>query len=197
VAESIDMSSDAEYSKLYSVATVGGGLEFIMDANCNNCDLSRDGKAYVASAKGPDGYYGVAVSYPLGSPLRYYKPAPFATKDLFSYPVTAFAPDGKSIPFARGGENNRYETWLLPYPVGIGAPKQLLKKLPMHQGNPTFQWMPDSRHIVVALASVQNAPTHLWIGDVRSNNLTALTTGTPMSPIPLHLLMPEHSVSAG
>jgi eukaryotic-like serine/threonine-protein kinase len=81
VAESIDMSNDAEYSRLYSVATVGGALEFIMDANCNNCDLSRDGKAYAAIAKDPGGYYGVAVSDPLGSPLRYYKAAPFASKD--------------------------------------------------------------------------------------------------------------------
>jgi hypothetical protein len=63
-------------------------------------------------------------------------------------------------------------------PSGIGAPKQILKKLPTHQGTPTFQSMPDSRHIVVALASEQNAPTHLWIADVESNDLMPLTTGT-------------------
>ena len=81
VAESIDMGNDAVHAKLYSVATVGGALEFIMDADCNNCDLSRDGKAYATIAKGPDDYYGVAVSDPLGSPLRYYKPAPFFSRD--------------------------------------------------------------------------------------------------------------------
>ena len=42
-----------------------------LEADCNNRDLSRDGKAYASIAKGPDDYYGVAVSDPLGSPLRY------------------------------------------------------------------------------------------------------------------------------
>ncbi len=184
MAESIDMSNDAVHSKLYSVATVGGELEFIMDADCNNCDLSRDGKAYATIAKGPDGYYGVAVSDPLGSPLRYYKPAPFASKDLYNDPQTAFSPDGKSILLFCAGSNNRDEAWLLPYPAGSGAPKQILKKLPTHQGTPTFQWMPDSRHIVVALASEQNAPTHLWMADVESNDLTPLTTGTANESYP-------------
>jgi Tol biopolymer transport system component len=44
--------------------------------------------------------------------------------------------------------------------------------------------MPDSRHIVVALASDQNAPTHLWMADVKSNNLTPLTTGTANESYP-------------
>ncbi len=184
VAESIDMSNDAVHSKLYSVATVGGELEFIMDADCNNCDLSRDGKAYATIAKDPDGYYGLAVSDPLGSPLRYYKPAPFASKDLYNDPETAFSPDRKSILLFYAGNNNKEQAWLLPYPAGSGAPKQVLKVLPTHQGTPTFQWMPDSRHIVVALASEQNAPTHLWIADVESNDLTPLTTGTAIESSP-------------
>jgi eukaryotic-like serine/threonine-protein kinase len=184
VAESIDMSNDAVHAKLYSVATVGGELEFIMDADCNNCDLSRDGKAYATIAKDPDGYYGLAVSDPLGSPLRYYKPAPFASKDLYNDPDTAFSPDGKHILLFYSGTNNKDEAWLLPYPAGSGAPKQILKKLPTHQGTPTFQWMPDSRHVVVALASEQNAPTHLWIADVESDDLTPLTTGTANESYP-------------
>jgi eukaryotic-like serine/threonine-protein kinase len=184
VAESIDVNGESEHSKLYSVATVGGELEFIMEADCNFCDLSRDGKAYATITKDPDGYYQVAISDPLGSPLRYYKPAPFASKDLYNDPQTAFSPDGRSILLFRTGTNNKDEAWLLPYPAGSGTPKQILKKLPTHQGTPTFQWMPDSRHIVVALASEQNAPTHLWIADVESNDRTPLTNGTAIESYP-------------
>ena len=82
------------------------------------------------------------------------------------------------------GNNNREEAWLLPYPAGSGVPKQILKQLPTQQGTPTFQWMPDSRHIVIALASGQNAPTHLWMADVESNDLTPLTTGTAHESYP-------------
>jgi hypothetical protein len=32
--------------KLYSIPTVGGQPEFIMDTGCYGCDLSRDGNAF-------------------------------------------------------------------------------------------------------------------------------------------------------
>ena len=34
------------YYKLYSLPIVGGELEYIMDADCTACDLSKDGKAF-------------------------------------------------------------------------------------------------------------------------------------------------------
>jgi eukaryotic-like serine/threonine-protein kinase len=128
----------------------------------------------------------MGLRYPIPSARRYgiTSPPRLRVRILFSDPETAFSPDGKSILFARAGENNRYEAWLLPYPVGVGAPKRILERVPIYQGTPTFQWMPDSRHIVVALASDQNAPTHLWMADVRSNDLTPLTTGTAIESYP-------------
>jgi len=54
-----------------------------------------------------------------------------------------------------------------------------------HSVHAKLSWMPDGRHIVVALAADVNAPTHLWMADIKSNNLTPLTTGTlnEVSPV--------------
>ena len=185
VLESTD-KTEPPNARLYSVATVGGEPEFIMDTDgVGYCDLSKDGKAFATVSKEPDGRYGVVVSDPVGSPFRSYKPDPFATRDLYNSPSLAFSPDGKKILFLLTGENNKNEAWLLPYPAGTGTPRLILKKLPTLQGTPTFEWMPDSRHVAIGLASDQNSPTHLWIADVDSDELSQLTTGTSYDDYPV------------
>src|SRR5277367_2844522 len=176
--------TESPYDKLYSVATVGGDLEFIMDFDCDACDLSRDGKVFATLRKGKDGNYNVEVSEPIGAPLKLYMPAPFATRELYNVPHLYFSPDGKSILLFRAGDNDKDEAWLLPYPAGK-PPKRVLETLPAIQYTPSFSWMPDGRHIVVALAADENAPTHLWLADIESNRLTPLTTGTvnEVSPV--------------
>jgi eukaryotic-like serine/threonine-protein kinase len=186
VIESTDRT-EPPYANLYSVATVGGEPEFIMQMDgVGYCDLSKDGKAFATVAKGPDGLFRVMVSDPLGTSLRPYKPDPFATKDLFNTPSLAFSPDSKRILLFFSGEHNQEEAWLLPYPAGTGTPRQVLKKLPTFQGTPSFGWMPDNRHIAIGLAADQNSPTRLWIADVDSDKLSQLTTGTSSddSPVP-------------
>ena len=100
--------------KLSSVAIVGGDLEFIMDSDCDACDLSRDGKALATLIKRHDGYFSIAISDPLGSPPKEYSPAPFATKELYEASQIAFSPDGKSILFCRQGERGVNGLWRLP-----------------------------------------------------------------------------------
>jgi eukaryotic-like serine/threonine-protein kinase len=172
--------TESPYMKLYSVATVGGDLEFIMDTDCRTCDLSPDGKAFATLVypKSPGEAFNVAISDPLGSPLRPYLPAPFASKEVSNKPQLAFSSDGKKILLLRAKENLKEEAWLLPYPAGSKPPRRILERLPVFQGTPSFSWMPDNRHIVVALAANQDAPTHLWIADTESDGLTPLTTGT-------------------
>ena len=166
-------------SKLYSVPIVGGDLDFVMDIDCYTCSLSPDGKALaiLSMATKPGEMFTVAISDPLGSPLRAYSPAPFASKDLINRPNLAFSPDGKKILFLHSGDKNREEAWLLPYPAGNAPPRRVLQKLPSYQGTPSFGWMPDSRHIVVSIATGQDSPDHLWIADTESDALTPLTTG--------------------
>jgi serine/threonine protein kinase len=172
--------------KLYSVPTTGGDLDYIMDLNCFACSLSPDGKALVilSMANNAGEMYGVAISDPLGSPLRAYSPAPFATKDLYNGPQLTFSPDGKKILFFRAGDKNSEGAWLLPYPAGSKPPRQVLEKLPTFQGTPSFSWMPDNRHIVVSIATGQDSPSQLWFADTESDALTPITTGNAVERNP-------------
>ncbi len=174
--ESTGNEESAAY-KFYSMPTVGGDLEFVMDLDCVACDLSRDGKALATFSKGTDGDYSVSVSDPLGSPARPYAPATFASKDLFNGPQLSFSPDGKYLLLARAGEGDKDEIWLLPYPAGNQSPRLILQRLKTLQGTPTFSWMPDSRHIVVSLAVDAHSPPHLWMTDIDSSELMPITTG--------------------
>jgi eukaryotic-like serine/threonine-protein kinase len=90
-----------------------------------------------------------------------------------------FSPDGKTILLFRSGENNKRESWLLPYPAGGRPPRLVVPNLAPLEMPPSFGWMPDSRHIVVAMSNEANyGPTHLWMADVQSNELNSLTNGT-------------------
>ncbi len=173
----------SQHFKLYSVPTVGGELEFIMDVDCSGCDLSRDGKVFATLMKGKDDYYSVEVSDPLGTPLRRYVPDPFASKGIYNFPQLAFSPDGKEILLYRAGDNAKEEAWLLPYPAGK-PPQRILQKLQTFAGTPSFSWLPDNRHIVVSLPAEQNSPPHLWIAEITSNDLRPLTTGTSVEFFP-------------
>lgn len=187
VAETSENNQLAYQLGFYSVPTVGGDLDFITDMDCMTCDLSPDGKALatLSLAHKPGEMYGVAISDPLGSPLRAYAPAPFASKDIFNVPELFFSPDGKKILLFRSGEKDKEEAWLLPYPASNRPPRRILQNLPTFQGTPTFSWMPDSRHIVVSMSTGQDSPAHLWIADTQSDALTPLTTGnaSEMSPV--------------
>lgn len=172
---------------LASVPVVGGDLDFIMNVDCNHdCDLSPDGKAFITLTreKGSGDAYNVAISDPLGSAMRMYTPAPFATKGFGTTPRLVFSPDGKKILLIRAAESDKDEAWLLPYPPGGEPPRRVLPRLPAFQGTPRFSWMPDNRHIVIALAADFNSPSHLWMADTESDDLTPLTAGNAEENIP-------------
>jgi serine/threonine protein kinase/WD40 repeat protein len=186
VVEDTDRKDSPLY-KLYSVATVGGEPEFIMDADCSVCDLSLDGKAFASFPwrKNPGDVQTLAISDPLGSPLRAYTPAPFASMGIGNQPQLLFSPDGKRILLFRAGGDLKDEAWLLPYPPGSKPPKRVLEKLPTLQGTPSFSWLPDNRHILVSLAADLNSPSHLWIADTESDDLSPLTTGNASEDLPV------------
>jgi serine/threonine protein kinase/WD40 repeat protein len=169
--------TDEDVYKLFTVATVGGELEFIMDAGCEDCDLSHDGKVFVALMKGKDNVYDLEVSDPLGSPLRPYMPAPFASKDI-RHPSLCFSQDGRSILLSFTGDNLQQEFWLLPYPAEGKRPRRIFQRFPLFHSGGEFYFMPDNRHVVVSAPASEGTPRHLWIADVGSDELIPLTTGT-------------------
>src|SRR5271163_4188216 len=139
VLQATDRTASPLY-KLYTVATVGGDLEFIMDSYCDACDLSPDGKAFATFAQGKDGFWNVEVSDPLGSPLRAYGPAPFASKEVFGNLASElrFSPDSRKIMLFRAANTTNDEAWLLPYPAGSKSPQLVLKGLPSSGNYPSF-----------------------------------------------------------
>jgi len=172
--------------RLYSVPTVGGDLDFIMDIDqVADWALSPDGTALAGLVlyTNPGDLPYLAISDPLGSPLKRYAPAPFASKEV-NGSLLSFSPDKKKILLFESFERHKDVAWLLPYPAGGKPPRRVLEKLPTLQGTPDFSWMPDSRHIVVALAAERNSPIHLWIADTESNELTPLTTGNAFEDHP-------------
>ena len=124
------------------------------------------------------GLKSVWISSPVGSALRPYLPAPFATKDLYNEPALAFSPDGRKILYSRTGAKDKTETWLLPYPPGGASPRQIFQMLPAFGGTPGFSWMDDSRHLVSARPGKEGDTSHLWISDTESDRLQPLTFGT-------------------
>jgi Tol biopolymer transport system component len=100
--------------KIASVAIFGGEAEPVMDVKGGYAPygLSPDGKALALLMPADDQSIHLLISDPLGTPLREYLPAPFASKHLFGWPQLSFSPDGKKLLLSRSGDLDRPEMWL-------------------------------------------------------------------------------------
>jgi eukaryotic-like serine/threonine-protein kinase len=177
---------ESPFQKLYSIPLVGGDLDFIMDADCLVCSLSPDGRAFATMPQrvNSGGMVNLAISDPLGSPLRPYTPSPFATKEVHNQPELLFSPDGKMILLFRAGENLKQEAWLLPYPAGNKPPRLTFQGLSRVPGKPSFSWMPDNRHVVIGLSKELDLTPHLWMADIESDQLEPITTSNAAEDFP-------------
>ena len=182
VGESLSSIGMLTNFKLYSIPTVGGQPEFIMDIGCYACNLSRDGNAFVTLTQGKDGNSIVGISDPIGSALRPYKPDPFSSgaNGFNADPWLSFSPDGKRILLLLPIGGKQDEAWLLSYPPGSESPRQIsvLRKFPFFAPYPSSSWMPDNRNVVISIQPDRESAFHLWLGDTKSGKLSHLTTGT-------------------
>ncbi len=172
------LNIDRKPESLWSIAKVGGEPEMVMTMppELITGDTSPDNKASAMLAR-KEGHVGIWISSPLGSPPKPYVPAPFTASEVFNSPQLKFSPDGKSILLLIN--RKREEAWLLPYPPNPSRPpRQVLSNLESLDGTPEFSWMPDSRHIVLSLATTANGSSQLWMADTRSAERFALTSGT-------------------
>ena len=91
------------------------------------------------------------LSCPGGAPGV--RPAPFAVKGGYVPDYLRFSPDGTQI-LATFESADGVAVWLLPFPDGprpAAQPHQMLLEEPsLGQLPPSFSWMPDSRHVVMA-----------------------------------------------
>ena len=177
---------DGTTCELYSVPTVGGEPEFIMGyPQCDHDSLAPDGSAFVTLINDKAGYERIAISDPIGSPLRVYEPDPWASKEVFSNRALVFSPDGKAILYYRNVDAGASDVWLLPYPATRGNPRRVLKDVPFTSPF-NFWWMPDGRHLLVSDRNVIQGETwHLWMADTLSSERLQLTAGTGFEQVPV------------
>jgi eukaryotic-like serine/threonine-protein kinase len=107
------------------------------------------------------------ISSPVGSPPRKYEPAPFEVDGGYTDTAIRFSPDHAHIGLSIFNSAEP-EFWLIPWPDGNTAPRRLFLKR-TQADLPRFDWMPDSKHLLMAMEG------SLWIGDSESETLERLT----------------------
>ena len=157
---------------LWSVAVIGGEPREVLKAPMLGAALSPDGNTLAFWQRYDEAgkrYGSVWISSPPGGPPRKYEPAPFRVEGSYVPDYLRFSPDGSQIGLAVYRIPGEAWVWALPWPDGPKArPRQCFSSHPF-RAVPTFDWMPDSRHICLSDAG------SLWLGDSRSGKLQRLT----------------------
>ncbi|MGA3024538.1 MAG: protein kinase [Bryobacteraceae bacterium] len=172
-----------EPDKLLSIGTVGGEPDVLwtlpVDSGYGRAlTVSPDGRAAVLLEKGADGTFDLYISDPIGSAVRRYPSSQVSSRSVYNAPKMRFSPDGRQLLVIRAGDSGTEESWLLPWPASSGTPRKVLGLLPHDAGTPSFDWMPDSRHIIAAATHGMGAGSHLFLADTRSGRLQQITQGT-------------------
>jgi serine/threonine protein kinase/WD40 repeat protein len=170
-------SSDAEQvyfiagDRLWSVAAVGGEPREVLAAPMQVAALSPDGKTLAFWGRYEEAgkqYFSVWISSPPGAPPRKYEPAPFRMEVGVFPNYLRFSPDGSKLglsTFRVGGAS----FWVLPWPDGPKARPNRPFPPKMTRYVPSFDWMPNSRHVCLA------PDLSLWMGDTETGKLRRMT----------------------
>jgi Tol biopolymer transport system component len=165
---------------LYSIAVVGGEPELLTPMPDYQVweEVSPDNQTMAIAGIPEGGKATVFISSPIGSPFRQYEPAPFAGKTFYNQARLRFAPNGQKLLLIRTGDSDTEEAWLLPYPPGKSVPHRVLTHFPAQKLTRDFCWMPDSRHVVIAITETGHLQDyHLWIADTESEDSYQITGG--------------------
>ncbi|MGH9486379.1 MAG: protein kinase domain-containing protein [Terriglobales bacterium] len=165
---------------IWSVAAVGGQPRLLMKfpaAPGSGAEAyAARGNVVAALLPQPDGKLGLAYGSPIGAPLRWYKPAPFAVAALSDFPSLAFSPDGSKLLLLLPDAQGPTRTWVLPFPPSAAhPPRPVLANLPPRDFA-RMTWMPDGRHILIS-ADSQTGGSKLWEADLESGRMHLLMQG--------------------
>jgi eukaryotic-like serine/threonine-protein kinase len=178
-------------NELLSVASVGGEPDLLWTiptgpgfGSLSPPTVSRDGQAAVLIYQEQDSNFSdVYISEPIGSPLRRYPDSRVSSHKVFNSPQLNFSPDGRQLLLIRAGDSAVEEYWLLPWPAGSGAPRQIMRDFPRSVGTPRISWMPDNRHLVLA-ASIAAGAAHLVLADTQTDRWQYITQGIDSEETP-------------
>jgi eukaryotic-like serine/threonine-protein kinase len=171
-APGFDSTEAKPTMSLYSIAAVGGEPELLAPVPDyqEGAEISPDNQTIAIAGMPEGGKATVFISSPIGSPFRQYEPAPFTGKGFSNVTRLRFAPNGKKLLLIRTGDSQSEEAWLLPYPPGKSTPHRVLTHFPARSLTSDFSWMPDNRHVIIALAETGYFQDfHLWIADTQGS----------------------------
>lgn len=171
---------------LWSISAAGGRPDLVL-TNAKNAVISPDGQtfAFFRETARSQSEFGLERELWLspangGEPRRFMQP-PF-DKTSFVDSVMKFSPDGtKLLVWGWGWYGQQVPThipatrfWLIPWPDG--TPAQVLPSLTgATPAAVSFDWLPDSRNIVVSLWDPATTGMHLWKADTTSDTSTPVT----------------------
>jgi serine/threonine protein kinase len=160
---------------------VSGGDPVLVQRGAYWWTLSPDAKTLLALGQGGAGK-GLTLQYasPPDATPRVYAPDPFEGMGRLSALEGSFAPGGKDVLLAAyDREGAMY--WLVPWPPGKA--RRVLEGLGESAG---FSWMPDSRHMVLAVQprSDPTQPVRLMMADVSANRYWPLMVSNSQAGYP-------------
>jgi Tol biopolymer transport system component len=153
---------------LWSVAVAGGDPQQVFPgAEIAAATLSRDGStlAFWRLTREPASA-SLWISTPPGAPPRKYDSALIAG-GLYAETSLEFSPDGRQLGLSIL-KSAGMEFWLAPWPDGHAGPRKIFANA-NYEDPPRFDWMPDSRLLLMA------ADGSLWAADTRSEKVQRLT----------------------
>jgi Tol biopolymer transport system component/tRNA A-37 threonylcarbamoyl transferase component Bud32 len=162
---------------IWSVSRGGGEKQLVLKGNYYCATLSPDGKtmAMWLTVGDPDKTEPkVWISSPPGNSPHKYEPVVFEMEGSFTPVYMRFSPDGKQI-LVSLTQGAGPHLWLLPFPGG--KPHQVLAGFLAGGDIPNVNWMPDSRHLVMAFTRSGDAAQQLWLADSRKETVEPLTAG--------------------
>jgi Tol biopolymer transport system component/predicted Ser/Thr protein kinase len=154
---------------LYSVSVAGGQRQLVLEG-FSKAAVSPDGKSLAVLRRDADGRNELALSLPLGAPLRPYRHPAIASLTLEENSSSlAFTRDGRYLGVISDNQGQP-QFWRIP--VAGGAPERLA-----YSGHnfTFFAWLGDGRRIVTAFTGAQYAPS--FVMNLQAGTSYPLTTG--------------------
>jgi serine/threonine protein kinase len=167
------ISLAGEADALWSVGVAGGRPELIVE-NVAHAAIDRDGSRLALLRGGLELWWS---SPPRVQPRKEVRP-PFDRLRTAGGQLR-FSADGQLLVWTYdvGSEDaNRSSTSeFYVIPRGAEAPRKVLSGLGSSNMLQPFDWLPDNRHVIVALTDARGASRHLWMADTRSDASQPIT----------------------
>jgi len=146
--------------------------------------ISRDGQTLVVTKATSDGI-SLKLSSPPGSPLQPF-PAGVPLRSGISRIRLRFSHDGHKLLALIAGTRRAEDAqiWIVPWPAGSGAARQIQKALRVDGTNSSADWLLDDRHLIVGAGTGLNATGRLLVVDTESDEFYPLTPDNSHASLP-------------